>query len=182
MSIRQVGYTDFHLDGAKELEGLLKEFPERIQRTVVDAATSAGAKLFKKEIKRNIKTRGLIDTGNLHDSIMTEKVRGVHGVYRIFASTQKGKKGYHAHLVEFGTATRKFKRPHFVNLRTGPIWTEHSGRMLARPFFRPALDEHKTDAMKKMALSLAKGLAREGKKMTQKWGTMSKSYRKKLAK
>lgn len=174
--IKQTGYAQFTLDGAKELEGLLKEFPVRIQRDIVNAAGRAGATVLKKHIKRNVKTNRSIRSGRLYRSIKVRKAKGLHGVFHIYSDAP------HAHLVEYGTAPRRFKRPRFVNLGGRIVRIEHSGSMPAKPFFRPAIYENKEEVLKAIVQRIAKRMAAESVKMSKKWGTLSKSYRKKLMK
>jgi len=53
--------------------------------------------------------------------------------------------------------------------------------MSANPFMRPAIDENQAEVLREMGIRMAKRMAKESEKMTAKYKTMSKSYRKKLA-
>lgn len=163
---------------AERLTKLLKDFPDRIQRDVINAAASAGATVVKNEAKRNIRANGSEVTGRLYKSIRTKKKRGTHGVYQVFSDKTAG----YSHLVEFGTGPRKLPKPRTVKI--GGNWAEitHTGTMPAKPFLRPALDENHQKVMKKIVERMAKRMAKEADKMAQKYRTLSKSYRKKLAK
>lgn len=163
---------------AERLSKLLKDLPERIQRDVVNAAASAGATVVKNEAKKNIKANGSLKTGRLYKSIRTKKKRGVHGVYQVFSDKTAG----YSHLVEFGTGPRKLTKPKQVKIGSNWVWVEQTGSMPAKPFFRPALDENHQKVMRKIAERMAKRMAKETGKMAQKYRTLSKSYRKKLAK
>lgn len=169
--------TDFKLEGGEVLARLLKDFPHKIQETVLDSTVSAGANVIKKEARKNIKQNGSIKTGNLYNSPKTQKVKSRHGMYRVF--TDRG--APHAHLVEFGTAPRKLKEPHYVQIKGNWVWVEHTGSMPAKPFFRPAIDEHKPETLRAMALRMAKRMEKEAEKMARSYRTLSKSYRRRLA-
>jgi len=176
--------TDFKIEGGEMLMKLLKDFPHKIQETVLDSAVSAGANVIKKEARNNIKQNGSIRTGRLYNSLKTAKVKGIHGVYRIFTQrgyARGGQSAPHAHLVEFGTAPRKLKEPHYVQINGNWVWVEYTGSMPAKPFFRPALDEHKPETLKAMALRMAKRMDKEAEKMSRSYRTLSKSYRRRLA-
>jgi HK97 gp10 family phage protein len=167
------------LNGAKALEGLLKQFPSRIQRDIINSVASRGAVMVKKHAKRNIKANGSIDTGALYNSIRTKKVRGEHGKYYIYSD----RSAPHSHLVEFGTGPRKLQKPTPFEIAPGEwIMLETTGSMPAKPFFRPALDENQTEVLKEMRERAAKRMLKEAEKMAQSYGTMSKSFRRKLAK
>jgi len=167
------------INGWKALGKLLDEFPERIQRSIVNSVASSGANVVKKAAKKNLKQNGSYKTGDLYDSIKTKKKKGEHGVYLVYTS----KAGAHAHLVEYGTGPRKLDEEKEVQINPGQwVTITHTGSMPAKPFFRPAFDENHNEVMKKMATQMAKKLQKEGEKMNQKYSSMSKSYRKKLAK
>jgi len=169
--------SSFTLEGGEMLSRLLKDFPHKIQETILDATVSAGANVIKKEARKNIKQNHSIKTGNLYNSLKTQKVKGRHGVYRVF--TDRG--APHSHLVEFGTGPRKLKKPHYAQIKGNWVMVEHTGSMPAKPFFRPAVDEHKPETLKAMMHRMAKRMAKEAEKMARSYRTLSKSYRKRLA-
>ena len=176
--------SSFTLAGGEMLSKLLKDFPPKIRETVLDGAVGAGATVIKKEAQKNLKQNGSIKSGNLYRSLKTQKVKGTHGVYRIFTQGRfapKNQRGPHAHLVEFGTAPRRLKEPHYVQIKGNWVWVEYTGSMPAKPFFRPAIDEHKPETLKAMAFRLAKRMEKEAEKMARSYRTLSKSYRRRLA-
>lgn len=168
---------EFKLDGAKQLEGLLKDFPIKIREKVLDGAVSAGATVVRKEARKNLKQNHSVKTGTLYDSLKTQKVKGTHGVYRIFSD----RRAPHAHLIEYGTGPRALKKPHKVEIDGDWVFVKHTGSVPAKPFFRPALDEHKPEVLRAIALRMAKRMAKEAEKMTRSYKTLSKSYKKRLA-
>jgi HK97 gp10 family phage protein len=163
---------------AERLTKLLKDFPERLQRDIINAAAAAGANEVKKAAKQNIKANGSFKTGRLYESIRSKKKRGVHGVYQVFSDKTAG----YSHLVEFGTGPRKLDKPKDVKIGKNWVTITHTGTMPAKPFFRPALDENHKRVMQAIANRLAKRMAKEAGKMAQDYRTLSKSYRKKIAK
>lgn len=165
------------VNGWKQLSKLLHDFPERIQRDVINSAASAGATAVKKEAKKNIKQNGSYQTGTLHDSIRTRKKKRTHGVYEIFSDQTAG----HAHLVEYGTGPRKLEEPKAIQIGDDWVTITHTGSMPAKPFFRPAFDDHDL-IMRKVAQRMTKRMAKEAEKMSQSYRTLSKTYRKKLVK
>ncbi len=163
---------------SKHLEKLLKDLPDRIQRKVINSAASAGATVVVRAAKQNIKANGSYRTGTLHDSIRKKKKRGTHGVYQVFSDKSAG----HSHLVEFGTGPRKLKKPGYRKIGKNWVWVENTGSVSAKPFFRPALDENHQRVMKRIVEQMAKRMAKETEKMAQNYRTLSKSYRRQMAK
>lgn len=167
------------INGHRELEALLKKFPERIRRDIVNAGASAGATFVRKEARKNLRQNGSDETGQLYKSLKKAKMKGRHGVYRVFTD----RTAPHAHLVEFGTRPRKLKKPIPFEISPGEwVTLEYTGSAPAKPFLRPALDENRHQVMAKIAERVAKRMEKESEKMAQKYKTLSKSYRRKLAK
>ena len=170
--------TSFNLEGGPALERLLKDFPRKVQETILDAAVRAGATLIRKEAQKNLKQNGSVKSGLLLRSFKIQKVKGTHGVFRIFTDSSAP----HAHLVEFGTAIRRFKTPHAVQLSPGAWATvRHTGSATAKPFFRPAIDENHQAVMRVIVERMAKRMAAEATKMAGSYGTLAKSYKRRLA-
>ncbi len=168
------------LDGSAQLQKLLKDFPERIQRDVINSTVSAGAQVVVRHAKKNLRQGGHVESGGLLRSIRKKKVKGKHGKYHIYTARPDGSM---AHLVEFGTGPRKLSKPTPFEIEPG-VWITltHTGSMPASPFFRPALDENQMEVLKKMMERMAKRMATEAKKMSQSYGTLSRTYKRKLAK
>lgn len=170
---------DFKADiDARGIEQALKEFPERLQRDIVNSVAARGAQVVKKHAKRNIKANGSIDSGTLYDSVRTAKVKKRHGVYRVF--TDKG--APHAHLVEYGTGPRKFTEPRKIQIGNTWVTIESTGSMPAKPFFRPALDENQIEVLKEMKKRAAKRMAKVSEQMSRRYSKLSRTMKRKLAK
>ena len=161
---------------ARALTAFLREFPERVRRDIINSAASAGATYIRKQAKKNIEQNGSVESGGLRDSMRTRKKRGMNGIYQIFSTAP------HAHLVEWGTGPRKFKKPRQVRIGGKWVVVESTGSMPAKPFFRPAVDENHPEILRRMRERLARRMAAEAAKMNQRYSQMSRSYRKKLAK
>lgn len=174
----QKGVTSFNIEGGPELERFLKMYPQKIQNNVLDAVVRAGASLVRKEARKNLKQNGSVKSGLLYNSFKIEKIKGVHGEFRIFTDRSSP----HAHLVEYGTALRRFDKPHVVQLSPG-VWATvwHTGSATAKPFFRPALDENHDKVLKVMAERLLKRLVIEAEKLAGPYSGFSKSYKRKIA-
>ncbi len=167
------------INGAAQLQKLLKNYPERIQRDVINSVASRGALVIKKHAKKNLRQNGSVETGQLLGSIKTKKVKGVHGRYNIYT----GNAAPHAHLVEYGTAPRKLKKPIPFEIKPG-VWITlyYTGQSPAKPFFRPAVRENQQEVLREMARRAAKRMAKEAEKMSADYRTLSKTYKKKLLK
>ena len=163
---------------SQHLIKLLHELPERLQRDVVNSAASAGATVVKKNVKKNIRQNGSVDTGTLLDSIRTKKAKGQIGIYKIFSD----KSAPHSHLVEFGVGPRILEKPRKVKIGSHWVTITHTGSMPANPFLRPAVDEDHQLIMRKIAERWEKRSDKLIEKMSQDYRTFSKSFRRKLAK
>jgi len=178
MAIYARNRTQFKLHGADEMTRLLQNYPSMIQRDIVNSVAARGASVIKKNTKKNIRSIGAVRLGNLHNSIETKKKKGRDGSYWIYADSHFAP---HAHLVEYGTAPRKLDKPVVINLGGTFVTVTHTGSVGAQPFMRPALTEHVTEVLAAMKKRAKKGMEKHAKKMNQKYGTLSKAYRRKLA-
>lgn len=140
--------------GADQMRQLLQSFPRRIQRDVINSVAARGATVVKKHAKKNIKQNGSVKSGTLLKSVKTRKKKKTNGIYYIYTSRD----AWYSHFIERGTS-----------------------KMSANPFMRPAIDENQAEVLREMGIRMAKRMAKESEKMTAKYKTMSKSYRKKLA-
>ena len=99
------------ISGVEAIDKALKEFEKKVSRKVIKSAMTKTAAMFRKEVrKRTPKGK----TGNLRKSV-TSKVKRF-GSFKtpmllgsVYYSREKGKKGFHAHLLELGTEERIIK-------------------------------------------------------------------------
>lgn len=103
--VKRKGGTFFDIIGDEEHIALFKQLPEGIQRRSIRTGVRKGAMLLTKKTKSELKARTRRRTGNLLKSISWEdisKPKKNQIRARVYFSQKNGKKGYHAHLVEFG--------------------------------------------------------------------------------
>jgi HK97 gp10 family phage protein len=170
---------DLQIHGSDPLSMLMRKYPERIRRDIINAGAARGATVVKQRAKRILKQNGSYESGTLHDAIKTKKAKGKHGVQHIYIT----KDGWYAHLVEFGHAGVMLKKPVPYEITPGKwITLKRTGTAPAKPFMRPAMEDDKTGLLVEIQKRIAKRMAAEAEKMSQSYGTLKKSYRKKLAK
>jgi HK97 gp10 family phage protein len=141
------------LTGVKELNAALRQLPQRMQDRVYNAAVAAGARDFRNAVKQATPV-GAEDPhpkyGRGRDNIRMTRDR----------ERPKGAPRYIVHIgrafwlmfYEFGTS-----------------------RQPQRAFFRPAFDAGAERALRKMTDALARGLAREAKKLAGQYGVARKA-------
>jgi HK97 gp10 family phage protein len=169
--------SDQTIVGGKELDAFLQSLPLKIERNIMRAALSAGARVILREAKdrapvgptssENAKLYGGYE-GALRDSIRLSSRVGKDG--RITASvkvggmTKKGADVYYAHMVEFGT------RPHIIKAAKGealkvgssfPRVVHHPGAA-HQPFMRPAFDYASGAAITAVTDKIRSRLTKEG--------------------
>ena len=170
---------DLQMHGADQIALVLKKFPERIRRDVINAGAARGATVIKQRARANVKANGSVDTGTLLKAIRTKKTKGLYGAYTIYVD----KTAWYGHLVELGHKGVDLKKNVAFEMNPGQWKTiTKTGTAPAKPFLRPAMDEDKAELLFEIQKRISKRMAAEATKMTQKYGTLKKSYRKKLAK
>jgi HK97 gp10 family phage protein len=130
-------------EGVAEILQVIKEFPELLTDSILAGVHFKAAKpLVSKEIV--LAPKG--PTGNLRDSIGAYKVskRRQTALGQVNVGPRRGGKykGYHGHLVEFGTGPRK------------------TGIMPAQPFAEPAFVATKSEVEKIISTELAHAMVR----------------------
>lgn len=135
------GRVDFKIEGAAEMERLLKELGPRTASKLGAQALRAGAKPILQEAKRLVPK----DTRQLEKAITTktERQQAMSDTRSVLIGFRKPRSRI-AHLLEFGTS-----------------------KMPARPFMRPALDGKAKDALDEMGKVLGQGIEREAAKMAK---------------
>ena len=150
------------IHGLRELEKTLKELPARIEMNVMRGGVRAGARVFANAAKSNVNNV----TGTLRKSIkVSARLDRRHSevVAKVIAGT------YYAHMVEFGTKAHgikpKNRRALAFNGPDGPVVAaaEHPGAQ-AKPFMRPAFDEHMDAAIAAFRKYAETRLAKEAAK------------------
>lgn len=117
----------------------------------VGQALSAGALYLVGVIKTNIVNRKLVDTGNLLGSVTADKP--VVGIMRSYI--EFGPHTVYAAIHEFGGLIRPVKAKALVFMGSdGKLVFTKVVYMPARPYLRPALDEHGKEAIDLMASTI----------------------------
>lgn len=171
--------------GARELEKVLKQLPDRLARNVTFNGLRAGGRVIASAAKANLRSNGSVDTGALAEAIKVEtrkrsrKGSAVVAVGIENKASQRSRKGAdksmkvnpskYAHLVEFGTEPhviqpKKRKRLAFQG-NDGLVVTsaiQHPGTV-AKPFMRPAVDQYGKTAASKITETMARGVEREAR-------------------
>lgn len=148
--------------GLKEIEEVLKKLPRSLTEKVVKSAHIQAAKPLIEKAKSNAPK----DDGDLIASIgITSRIKGKEKLVKaplgsIGVGPRRGKgknqKGRHAHLVEYGTVTRKQKN--------GKV----TGVMPAQPFMKPAWESTKDQIRENIREELGKSLVRTMKRTIRK--------------
>lgn len=170
--------NDTNISGGRALDELLKTLAPKMQKNIMRAALSAGARVVVKEAKQRALVGPPSSTneamyggyrGALKDSVRLTS--GVDKKGRPFASAKAGgvnKKGadtYYIQFVEFGT------RPHVIrpkgkkrlqlagHFAAGTVM--HPGTT-AKPFMRPAADAAQDAAVAAVAAKIRERLTKQG--------------------
>ena len=139
------GKIEFKIEGALEMERLLKELGPQVAARAGDKALRAAGKVIVDRAKELVP----VDTGELRDSITVQapKRRRRQGERQMLVGFERPTSAI-AHLVEFGTA------PHGGHPGTAP-----------HPFMTPALDEKAGEALDKMGKALGEGITRAAERL-----------------
>ncbi|TLP41040.1 HK97-gp10 family putative phage morphogenesis protein [Arcobacter arenosus] len=118
----------------------LKQFPQNIQKNVLNGALRAGCKPILDAAKENVPK----DTGNLKKSLGIIKRRSRDkSKVRFSVTPRRGGKydGFYAHMIEFGTS-----------------------KMSAQPFMRPAFENQDNQSIEAAKKYMAKRIDKEVEK------------------
>jgi len=134
------GQTRFTVDGGKEIEKLLLELPVRYQKRALQRAFEEGAKVVLEEARSQARSHG-IGGGGFIDSIVIAKPQRDQGLGKDTVVVIALKKTHSAlaHLFEFDTKER-FRNSDSARGKKGNHQGGFTGRMIASPFLRPAMD------------------------------------------
>lgn len=126
--------------GVKELDDLLRQMPIELNHRILGAANTAAAKPLV-DAAQSMAPIGR--TGNLKKSIgavkISQRVAGEIGVVHVGPRRKGGYKGFHGHLVEFGTGPRPPGGWYARFPNAGPTV------MPKKPFMKPALDRTRSE-------------------------------------
>lgn len=134
--------TTIKIEGARELERVLKRLPDKVTRKVIEGSLRKGARIIAKEAKNLVPVR----TGELRASITVAAARG------------KGRRG----RVKPGTISVGFRRPVSARAHLTEFGTRDTR---AQPFLRPALIKKGSAAIDKIGESLGPAIEKEAVKL-----------------
>jgi HK97 gp10 family phage protein len=178
--------TTMRLQGAAEVEALLRKLPDKVAKKVVVSSLRQGGNVIVKQAKANLAGHGSIVTGALAGSIKTITVRNptmgaaqvkVGVVGKKLSVVRPGETkprrigpGTYAKWVEYGAGEHRIEAEG-KTLAWGAggstVFTrtvDHPGAK-AKPFIRPAVDTKGAAAAQKVVSAAAKGIAREAGKL-----------------
>lgn len=144
-------------EDGKKLEKLLDEFPLRIQKRILKAATRSAAMVVVKQARQNLDSMGAVDSGLLKKSL-TAKVK-LYGSGIVNAAIGPHKKNTGAYVRDRGQL--RWREPkkyaHLVELGTF--------RTRPKPFLRNALLSTMPPMIAKFKQMMGKRLIKEGQKL-----------------
>ena len=134
------GRNNFRFEGIEEVQQLLDALPKALGQKTLQGILRKNAKPLI-ERGRQLAPK---DDGDLQKSLGTLSGRGAGKGVSIYVGPRRSNafKGYHAHLVEFGTAARQTKDG------------RSTGTMPAQPFWRPAFDQTRDDIITGIRLDI----------------------------
>lgn len=141
-----------NIEGAAELERVLKRLPDKIGRQVLEGSLRSGARIIAKEARKRVPVR----TRELQKSITVGAARG---------RGRRGKLG----RVKPGEVVVGFKRPVSARAHLTEFGTRHSR---AQPFLRPALISKGSAAIDAIGKALGKRIEKAAVKLA---GPLAKS-------
>lgn len=170
-----------HVKGLAELDKMLKQLPEKIEKNIMRSAMRAGAKVIMLEAKQlapvappSSKNQKQYSgyAGALRDSIrvstpkLSEIKRGTVAASVKVGGKQKGKtaNAYYARWVEYGTAAHYIKAKKGGSLSFGGIFAKgvlHPGAK-PNPFMRPAADNASQAALMAIGQKIKSRLTKAG--------------------
>lgn len=170
--------NETNISGGRALDDLLKTLSVKLQRNVLRAALSAGARVIVKEAKQRAPVGPTSSTNEAvyggYPGALKDSVRLSSGVDRNgmpFASakaggqTKRGADTYYVQFVEYGA------RPHVIRPR-GKKRLQLGGQFIAgtvmhpgmqgKPFMRPAVDAAQAAAVAAVAAKIRERLTKQG--------------------
>jgi HK97 gp10 family phage protein len=133
--------ANLKIEGMAELIAQLEKLKHLPKQEVQKGLAIASAPLVK-AARANLVKNGSVKTKRLYRSIRVIRDRLTAGV--VVGPTYAGGKNNsaaYAHLVEFGTKSRKLRRPIMMKMKNGWRLISSTGKMPAKPFLEPAREQ-----------------------------------------
>lgn len=142
---------DVQVEGLAELQKQL----QRLEIATAGKVLRSGARHAMRPVFDEIKANVQQDDGDLVNALQLTTTVGKGGFAASAGVRTKKKKAPHWHLIEFGTQGRTHKKG----------GKRSTGRVQARPVFRPAFDKHQRSVVERLREYLARRIKRELKKV-----------------
>ncbi len=152
-----------NVKGLSDLQGLLDKLPAKIEQNILRGALRQGANVIKAEAQSQLASAGHNKTGQLSKGLKVA-TRSKGGVVTATVSA-KGKHGYVARWIEYGTAAHTIAAKNGKELFFAGSFVKsvrHPGIINPKPFFRPAMDGKAGDAVIAVGEAIKKRLTKEG--------------------
>lgn len=151
----------FEVHGLKEVNNLLKDLPEKVEKRILRSMVRAGAQVVRKAAVANL------DGGTNNDIILKPSRSKSRAKKAIIISVGPTKEKFYLKFLELGTKPHVIRRDQKKILSTGEeifgVEVQHPGQA-AEPFLRPALDENVDKVIEAMAKQGAKRIEKEAAK------------------
>jgi HK97 gp10 family phage protein len=153
--------AEIKIEGMAELQRNIDQVVKNLRPEQVNPKVMASARIVANEMRRRAPVGA---TGNLRRAIVAKLLdaQGYFSPRAGFAGIDRAKKGYHAHLVEYGSQVRRPKEKKvlaskaLMGLGWGQIYGTEAAPMPAHPFLRPAADATMPQAYAYMETELKK--------------------------
>lgn len=150
--------SGFQLQGGVELDAKLNALGRKVGKRIARRAIRVPAERVRNRAKLNLARVTTERTGNLDQSIGLKFIENKGVATYIVGPRISGRfKGFHGHLIEFGT------RP-----RVQGTFGRFVGAIKPRPFLRPAFDSLRQSNLTLMKRILKEGIEREARKKAKK--------------
>lgn len=167
--------------GDKELQEYFRRLPPHISRKLVISAARKSARPVVRDAKANLRASWGERSGNLQKSIGTRALpqsSNPQGAIAAGVLIGKGKKGYHAHLLEKGVKPGK-RKGKFVFRATRDSGSKRAGDIIvlreidhpgikAKPFVRPAIENNRNKVEETFSSSMSKAMLDLAKRTLKK--------------
>lgn len=135
--------AEVHVKGLKDLQKFLDQLAPKMEANIMRGALRAGMR----QVQETAKAGAAVASGQMRDGLRVyTRIKGGKVIAGLRA---KGKHGYLAHWIEFGTVAHEIRPKGAKSLFIAGLFRQviqHPG-VAARPFMRPALDSRAHDAV-----------------------------------
>lgn len=127
----------FRIEGAKEVEVVLRRLPNQVRGRVLRAVAMSGARVLRDAARQNAP----VESGTLRESIVARGERRA-GRHEVRVKVGPLRTAFYGLFQEFGTS-----------------------RLAARPWLRPAFEASKVEALRRIGAALGPAIERAAKRL-----------------